>query len=41
MYKIALREHGKGDSGVFGIDEFIKFVNNIIANDFKKQTTTV
>ena len=39
--KIALREHGKGDSGVFGIDEFIKFVNNIIANDFKKQTTTV
>ncbi len=39
--KIALREHGKGDSGVFGIDEFIKFVNNIIANDFKKQITTV
>ncbi len=39
--KIALREHGKGDSGVFGIDEFIKFVNNIITNDFKKQITTV
>ncbi len=36
--KVALREHGKGDVGVFGIDEFIKFVNNIITNDFKKQS---
>ncbi len=33
--KVAVRQHGKGDVGVFGIDEFIKFVNEIIQNDFK------
>ncbi len=34
--KVAVREHGKGDIGIFGIDEFSKFVENIIINDFKK-----
>lgn len=34
--KVAVREHGKGDIGIFGIDEFSKFVENIITNDFKK-----
>ncbi len=33
--KVAVRQHGKGDVGVFGIDEFIKFVNETIKNDFK------
>lgn len=33
--KVAFRQHGKGDVGVFGIDEFIKFVNETIQNDFK------
>jgi threonyl-tRNA synthetase len=33
--KVAVRQHGKGDVGVFGIDEFIKFVNETIQNDFK------
>jgi threonyl-tRNA synthetase len=35
--KLAVREHGKGDIGVLGIDDFVKFVNQIIENDFKKK----
>ncbi|MDX2173783.1 MAG: threonine--tRNA ligase [Bacteroidota bacterium] len=35
--KVAVREHGKGDIGIFGIDEFSKFVTEIISNDFKNK----
>ncbi|MBK9284640.1 MAG: threonine--tRNA ligase [Sphingobacteriaceae bacterium] len=37
--KVAVRAHGKGDVGVFGIEEFAKFVNDIIESDFKQKTT--
>ncbi|MCE3228747.1 MAG: threonyl-tRNA synthetase [Bacteroidetes bacterium] len=36
--KVAVRQHGKGDIGVLSIDDFIKFVNEIIENDFKQKT---
>jgi threonyl-tRNA synthetase len=36
--KVAVRQHGKGDIGIFGIDEFSKFVTEIITNDFKQKT---
>jgi len=35
--KLAVREHGKGDIGVLGIDDFCKFVNEIIESDFKQK----
>lgn len=35
--KVAVRQHGKGDIGSFGIDEFITFVNQIIESDFVKK----
>jgi len=35
--KLAVREHGKGDVGVLGIDDFCKFVNEIIESDFKQK----
>ena len=35
--KVAVREHGKGDIGVLSIDDFIKFVNEIIESDFKQK----
>ncbi|MGZ3864062.1 MAG: threonine--tRNA ligase [Bacteroidia bacterium] len=34
--KVAVRKHGKGDEGVFGIEEFAKLVQTEIENDFKK-----
>lgn len=34
--KIAVRQHGKGDIGVFGIDEFATFVTQIIEKDLNK-----
>ncbi|MGZ3942070.1 MAG: threonine--tRNA ligase [Bacteroidia bacterium] len=36
--KVAVRKHGKGDEGVFGIEEFARLVQNEIENDFKKGT---
>jgi threonyl-tRNA synthetase len=36
--KVAVRQHGKGDIGVLSINDFIKFVNEIIENDFKTKT---
>lgn len=35
--KVAVRQHGKGDIGVLGIDDFAKFVNDIIEADFKQK----
>jgi threonyl-tRNA synthetase len=37
--KVAVREHGKGDIGVLGVNDFIKFVNEIIESDFRKKIT--
>jgi len=36
--KVAVRKHGKGDEGVFSIDEFANIIKNEIENDFKKET---
>jgi threonyl-tRNA synthetase len=36
---VAVREHGKGDIGVFSINDFIKFVNEIIEGDFKEKVS--
>ncbi|MFL5753602.1 MAG: threonine--tRNA ligase [Bacteroidia bacterium] len=35
--KVAVRRHGKGDLGVFTIDEFSKMVSEEIENDFKQK----
>jgi threonyl-tRNA synthetase len=35
--KVAVRRHGKGDVGVFSIEEFAGIINEEIENDFKKQ----
>ncbi|MGZ3900647.1 MAG: His/Gly/Thr/Pro-type tRNA ligase C-terminal domain-containing protein, partial [Bacteroidia bacterium] len=37
--KVAVRQHGKGDIGVLSVDDFSKFVNEIIENDFKEKTS--
>jgi len=34
---VAVREHGKGDIGVFSLDQFIKHVNQLIENDFNQK----
>ncbi len=35
--KVALRAHGKGDIGEFTPDDFVKYVNQIIENDFNQK----
>ncbi len=35
--KIALRAHGKGDIGEYNIDDFVKYVNQMIENDFNQK----
>jgi threonyl-tRNA synthetase len=35
--KVALRAHGKGDVGEFSADDFVKYVNQIIENDFNQK----
>lgn len=35
--KVAVRQHGKGDIGIFTIKEFVDFVNAAIENDFKQK----
>jgi threonyl-tRNA synthetase len=35
--KVAVRQHGKGDIGVFTVKEFVDFVNAAIENDFKQK----
>jgi threonyl-tRNA synthetase len=35
--KVAVRKHGKGDEGIFSIDEFANIIKNEIENDFKKE----
>lgn len=35
--KVAVRQHGKGDIGVLSVDDFTKFVNEIIESDFKEK----
>jgi threonyl-tRNA synthetase len=35
--KIALRARGKGDVGEFSVDDFVKYVNQIIENDFNQK----
>ncbi|MEI8136949.1 MAG: threonine--tRNA ligase [Bacteroidota bacterium] len=35
--KVALRAHGKGDVGEFSVDDFVKYVNQIIENDFNQK----
>ena len=35
--KVALRAHGKGDIGEFLINDFVKYVNQIIENDFNQK----
>ena len=35
--KIALRAHGKGDIGEYSINDFVKYVNQIIENDFNQK----
>ena len=35
--KVAVRKHGKGDEGIFSIDEFASIIKNEIENDFKKE----
>ena len=35
--KVAVRQHGKGDVGVMGIEEFAKHIETIIENDFKQK----
>ncbi|MGZ3920208.1 MAG: threonine--tRNA ligase [Bacteroidia bacterium] len=37
--KLAVRQNGKGDIGVLSVDDFSKFVNEIIENDFKEKTS--
>ena len=34
---VSVREHGKGDIGVFSLDQFVKHVNQLIENDFKQK----
>ncbi len=34
---VAVREHGKGDIGVFTLDQFVKHVNQLIENDFNQK----
>ncbi|MES2678296.1 MAG: threonine--tRNA ligase [Bacteroidota bacterium] len=34
---VAVREHGKGDIGVFSLDQFVKHVNQLIENDFNQK----
>ncbi len=36
--KVAVRKHGKGDEGIFSIDEFANMIKQEIENDFKKET---
>jgi threonyl-tRNA synthetase len=36
--KVAVRKHGKGDEGIFSMDEFANIIKNEIENDFKKET---
>ncbi len=36
--KVAVREHGKGDLGVFTIHEFSNLVNETIENDFRQKS---
>ena len=38
--KVALRAHGKGDVGEFSVDDFVKYVNQIIENDFNQKLTS-
>ena len=38
--KLAIRAHGKGDIGVFSIDDFVKYVNQIIENDFNQKLSS-
>lgn len=35
--KVALRARGKGDVGEFSVDDFAKYVNQIIENDFNQK----
>ena len=35
--KIALRAHGKGDIGEYSINDFVKYVNQMIENDFNQK----
>ncbi len=35
--KISLRAHGKGDIGEYNIDDFVKYVNQMIENDFNQK----
>ena len=35
--KIALRAHGKGDIGEYNIEDFVKYVNQMIENDFNQK----
>ena len=35
--KVALRAHGKGDIGEFSAPDFVKYVNQIIENDFNQK----
>ncbi|MHB8259454.1 MAG: threonine--tRNA ligase [Bacteroidia bacterium] len=39
--KVAVRKHGKGDEGIFSIEEFSKMINEEIENDFKKEVEEV
>ncbi len=34
---VAVREHGKGDIGVFSLDQFVYHVNQLIQNDFNQR----
>jgi len=36
--KVAVRQHGKGDIGVYTLTEFCQFINTSIENDFKQKT---
>ncbi|MDO8998478.1 MAG: threonine--tRNA ligase [Bacteroidota bacterium] len=38
--KVALRAHGKGDVGEFSVDDFVKYVNQIIENDFNQKLSS-
>jgi threonyl-tRNA synthetase len=38
--KVAVRKHGKGDEGIFSIEEFANIIKQEIENDFKKETVT-
>jgi len=39
--KVAVRKHGKGDLGVFSIDEFADIIKQEIESDFKKGTLKI